>query len=96
MSDTPRTDAEYQQWETLEEAARFSQELERENAALLKDVCDLVHKNELLREDKERLDLLLINKHCKLSFCWEWLRWTPQQVRCALDAERIKRKEAQP
>ncbi len=29
-----------------------------ENAALLKDVCDLVHKNELLREDKERLEWL--------------------------------------
>ena len=64
--------------------------------ALVQTIVDLEQENAALREDKERLDLLLTNKHCKLSFCWEWLHWTPQQVRCALDAERVKRKEAQP
>ena len=66
MSDTPRTDAEYQQWETLEEAARFSQELERENA--------------VLRADKERLDWLSSQKDQPWLYWERPLRLTREAI----------------
>ena len=41
MSDTSRTDTQYKQWETLEEARDFALQLERENNELSKRVKEL-------------------------------------------------------
>ena len=67
----------------------IAEKLERENAALLKDVCDLVHKNELLREDKERLDWMASADYWADIAVYR----TPKGLRAAIDAAR---KEAQP
>ena len=61
-----------------------------ENAALLKDVCDLVHKNELLREDKERLDWVIKDSYYHFFFK---LSSDLEKGRRQIDAAR---KEAQP